>query len=255
MPDDSPMTTRPLTVFLAEDHALVRAGLRHIINTQPDLRVSGESDNGPMTLERLRELQESEQLPDVLVLDVSMPDGNGLEAAVQIRRQWPDLPILVLTMHEERAYLRRFLQMGVSGYLVKRSVAAQFLHAIRLVAEGSTFIDPLLVAKLVKVGRPRSVPSPVDRETGPEGARVQGGTAPFAPAASAPGKHLSAREKQILILIAEGFTNKQIGSHLGISEKTVASYKARFRQKLSLETRAEIVRYAWQQGWAPGQTR
>ena len=206
-------------VVLADDHAIVREGLKSLINAQFDMVVVGEAADGVEAVAKVRELS-----PDVVVIDVSMPRSNGAEATRLICAEAPAVRVLALTVHEERAYVRQLLEAGAAGYLLKRAAAADLVHAIRVVVRGETFIDSRLAATLL---------SPV--------ARVGRGTAGMG--------DLSARETEVLRLIARGYGNKEIAAQLALSVKTVDTYKARCMEKLELRSRADIVRFALQQGW------
>jgi len=208
-----------LRIVLADDHAIVRAGLKAVIGGHPDMEVVGEAANGMAAVERTSELH-----PDVVVMDVSMPDVNGVEATREIRRRWPGVRVLALTVHEDRSYLRDLTEAGASGYVLKRSAAEDLVHALRVVAKGDMYLDPAVTAVLLgRLSRPRgTADSSVD---------------------------LSEREAEVLLLIAQGLSNKEIAARLRISVKTVETYKARSMEKLGLSGRADIVRFALQKGW------
>ena len=163
--------------------------------------------------------------PDVVVLDISMPEMNGTEVARALLAEQPECRILVLTVHEDRAYLRRLLDAGVAGYLVKRSAADELIRAIHAVAAGGTYLDPAIAGKVVGAG-------------GAGAARAGGQVA-----------DLSDRETDVLRLIAHGHSNKEISARLEISVKTIETYKARAMEKLGFKTRVDVVRYAAAQGW------
>jgi DNA-binding NarL/FixJ family response regulator len=211
-----------LRVVLADDHAIVREGIKTLVNAQPDMEVVGEAGEGGEVWRRVGELR-----PDVVVMDVSMPGGNGVEATARIKANWPEIKVLALTMHEDKAYLRGLLEVGAAGYVLKRSAADELIRAIRVVAGGGTYLDPALAAAVVEsfVGR-KSV--------------LRGEMA---------GTPLSDRETEVLHLIARGYANKEIAARLGVSVKTIETYKARSMEKLGLDGRADIVRYALAQGW------
>ena len=210
-----------LRVVLADDHAVVREGLKALVNAQPDMRVIGEAADGEAAWRVTKELS-----PDVLVLDLSMPVLGGAEATRRVRRDCPGVKILVLTVHEERLYLTELLRAGASGYVLKRAAAAELVRAVRSVAAGGTYIDPS-IAQTVVIGYL-------------DAARTE----------EPPAHHiLSDREREVMLRIARGFSNKEIAVALGLSVKTVETYKARVAEKLGLKTRVEIVRYAAQQGW------
>ena len=211
-----------LRIFLADDHETVREGLKLIVNSQTDMEVCGEANNGRDAVSQAQKLK-----PDVLVMDISMPELNGLKAAAKLKRIAPDIKILTLTRHTDEAYLQELLQAGVSGYVLKQSVAAELLRAIRAVAGGGNYLDPLIVGKVFGNYAGKSE-------------RRRGETA---------GSHLTDREADILRQIALGYSNKEIADRLDVSVKTVEAHKANALKKLDMRTRIDIVRYAILQGW------
>ena len=211
-----------LRILLADDHVIVRDGLVLLINGQPDMEVVAEASTGR---EALRLAMETS--PDVVVLDVSMPDSGGADAAERIGQHCPDVRILVLTRHADQSYLRRLLEAGASGYVLKKSAADTLINAIRTVAQGGTYIEPGLAGPLLQ--RTFSHPATVKKSQGRD--------------------VLSAREEEVLQAIAWGRSNKEIAAALSLSIKTVESYKAAAIEKLHLRTRADIVRYAVSRGW------
>lgn len=215
-PDAGPM----VDVLLADDHPVVREGLRLLVNTQRDMRVVGEVADGEEAWRAAIELR-----PHVLVMDLSMPRMNGAEATERVRRDCPDVKVLALTFHEERQYLTQLLRSGASGYVLKRAAAGDLVRAIRVVAAGGTYIDPAIAHALVEGFLDAEEPSPSSQE------------------------RLSDREEEVLIGIARGFSNKEIAAALDISVKTVETYKSRMVDKLGLKSRVDIVRYASKQGW------
>jgi len=217
------MATR-LRVLLADDHNVVRAGLRALIDAQPDMEVVGEAADGEAACRQAVEVG-----PDVVVMDVSMPSLGGAPATERIRRDRPEVRVLALTVHEDRSYLQQLLQAGASGYLLKRAAADDLIHAIRTVARGGTYLDPGLTGKVLGGLLGRSAP-------------------PGAP----PGDALSDREEEVLRLIARGHTNREIAARLDVSVKTVETHKARAMEKLGLDSRAAIVAYAIRWGWLSG---
>lgn len=208
-----------LRVVLADDHAVVREGLRALVDACEGIRVVGEASDGAEAVRRACELR-----PDVLVLDLSMPGMDGASATEAVQRECPEVRVIALTAHDDRAYLTRLLAAGAAGYVLKRGAADELVRAIRAVAGGATYVDPLLAGKLLHRasggGRPHPDPDP-----------------------------LSDREEEVLRQIAWGHSNKQIATQLGISTKTVETYRARIADKLKLTTRPAIVRYAVQRGW------
>jgi DNA-binding NarL/FixJ family response regulator len=215
-----------LRVVLADDHAVVREGLKSLIDAEPGMTVVGEAADGLAACERVLELR-----PDVVVMDVSMPGVGGAQAAERIRRECPGVKVLALTVHEDKGYLRQLLAAGAVGYVLKRAAPAELIRAIRTVADGGVYLDPALAGKVVK-GFVR--PSPGEDT-------------------AAAGGELSDREVEVVRLTAAGHSNKEVASRLDLSVKTVETYKARALDKLGLETRADLVRYALQRGWLQGE--
>lgn len=212
---------KKLRVLVADDHALIRDGLKALVNAQPDMEIVGEADNGRVTQEKAKEL-----MPDILLLDISMPELNGVAAAELIRRECPTIKILVLTAYQDKGYLDRFLKLGASGYVLKLSAADELIEAIRLVAAGGIYLDPEMADRITD---------------GYVQSRLLRGEVRQ--------KELTKREEEVLRLIAQGHSNKEISQQLNIAVKTVESHKANLMQKLELRTRTEIVRYALRQGW------
>lgn len=207
-----------IRVLLADDHAVVRAGLSVLFNSHPDIEVLAAAAGGEEAVRRAAELR-----PDVAVVDFAMPGLNGAEAAARIREDAPEVRVLVLSAYEDPAFLRQVLQAGARGYVLKRAAADELVQAIRVVAGGGVYLDPALAARLV--------------EPPPEAARHPTGEA------------LSDREGDVLRLLAVGYTNKEIAARLKISVKTVETYKTRATEKLGLHSRVDVVRYAVHHGW------
>jgi DNA-binding NarL/FixJ family response regulator len=206
-------------IVLADDHTLVRDGLRRVIEAEPDFKVIGEAATVAATVEEVARAH-----PDILLLDVSMPGGGGIAALKEIRKTSAGTRILVLTMHEDPEYLRVALVSGASGFLLKHAAGQELVVAIRAIMRGRTYVDPTLAGvALHEVLRP-SPPSQPAREGGPE--------------------QLSPRETQVLRDLALGFTNKEVAQRLAVSVKSVETYRARLSEKLGLERRADLVRYA-----------
>jgi DNA-binding NarL/FixJ family response regulator len=210
-----------LRILLADDHRMIREGLQSLVNGQPDMEVAGEADTGASAVTMSLQLQ-----PDVVVMDISMPELNGLQATEQLRRACPRIAILALTRHVGDGYVEQLLAAGAAGYVLKQSSADVLLRAIRVVAAGKTYLDPELAGHIVdKV---------IDRHS-----------ARGAPAK----KSLSRREEEVLRLVAWGFLNKEIAARLQISVKTAETHKANAMEKLGVKNRVEIVRFAVLQGW------
>ena len=210
----------PIRLVLADDHEIVRAGLRMLLEAQPDMDIVAEASSGKQAIELALA-----HAPDVILMDVAMPDMNGIETTHQLKACCPEVAILALTIHEEEDYFFQMLDAGASGYVPKRAAPEDLLKAIRTVYRGEVFLHTSVAAALVK--------DFLQRGGFEEGEEV---------------RHLTAREEQVLRLIAEGLTNKQIGQQLGISHKTVARHRDNITQKLNLSSRAELTRYAIQMG-------
>jgi two-component system response regulator NreC len=211
----------PIRILLADDHVIVRHGLKLLIDGQPDMSVIAEASDGDTAVQRALELK-----PDVIVMDISMPGMNGLVATRKLKQLQPGVAIVTLTRHGDDAYLQELLRAGVSGYVLKQSAPTELLQAIRAAAAGGQYLDSALTARVTaaflgKQGK---------RDT-PSGATV------------------SDRESEVLRLIATGYSNKEIASSLSLSVKTVEAHKANAMRKLDLTGRIDIVNYAILQGW------
>lgn len=209
-----------ITVVLADDHAVLRSGLRALLDAEPDIEVVGEAGDGEAAIELVRSLR-----PTVIVMDLSMPGKGGLAAIKEIVVDVPGTHVLVLTMHDDEQYLYHVLQAGGEGYVVKSSADTDLLSAIRTVAHGGVFVYAPAAAHILK-GYVETTGLP-DRSK-------KGG--------------LSEREIEVLQLTAEGFTNQEIADKLFLSRKTVDSYRSRIMDKLHLQHRSELVHYALQRG-------
>ena len=215
------MTPREhITVVLADDHAVLRSGLRALLDAEPDIEVVGEAGNGDEAIELVRSLR-----PSVVVMDLSMPGKDGLTATKEIVAGMPETRVLVLTMHDDEQYLYSVLEAGGSGYVVKSSADTDLLSAIRSVARGGVFVYAPAAAHILKgYVEAAGLPKPSKK----------GG--------------LSEREVEVLRLTAEGFTNQEIAEQLFLSRKTVDTYRGRIMEKLHLQHRSELVRYALRKG-------
>jgi DNA-binding NarL/FixJ family response regulator len=212
-------------VLIADDHAIVRDGLRALVDAQPGLSVVGEASDGMEAWRRACQLK-----PNVVVLDVSMPGLSGIEATERIARDCPDVKVLALTMHEERGYVARVLRAGAAGYALKRSASSELVRAIRAVVAGERYVDPSLAGALLTEYAARPARS---RDA-----------AHASQAAS-----LTVREGEVLRLLALGHSNKEIASSLSISVKTVETHRASGMARLGLTSRAALVRFAVTEGW------
>ena len=211
----------PLRILLADDHVTVRHGLKLLIEGQADMKVVCESSDGKAAI---RDALASH--PDVIVMDISMPELNGLAATRKLKKLLPDAAIVTLTRHSDDAYLQELLRAGVAGYVLKQSEPHELLQAIRAVAAGGQYLDSALTAKVTAAF--------LDRDGKRTGKAV--GT-------------LSEREAEVLRLIASGYSNKEIAARLDLSVKTVEAHKANAMRKLDLTGRIDIVKYAVMQGW------
>jgi DNA-binding NarL/FixJ family response regulator len=215
------MKKEKLRILLADDHQMLRDGLRLLIDAQPNMRVVGEAANGREALLKAREVS-----PDMVVMDLSMPEMNGLEATQRLRAELPHVRILALTAHEDESYLAQLCKAGAAGYVLKRSAGDELLQAITTIANGGLYFEPALASKALA----RQV-------------TAQSGHASAGP------ELLSEREREVLILVAWGLSNKEIASELHLSVKTIETYKVRIAQKLRLRSRAGMVQFALRQGW------
>jgi len=211
-----------IRIVIAEDHKTVRKGLRFLIDAQDDMQVIGEADNGREAIRLAQELT-----PDVLLMDVSMPELNGLKATAKLKRIQPGIKVLTLTRHTDEAYLHELLQAGVSGYVLKQSDSDELIRAIRAVAAGGSYLDPAITGKVVN--------SFNNKRT-----RLRGEIG---------GEPLTEREAELLRQIAWGYSNKEIAEQFDISVKTVEAHKANCLRKLKIKTRLDIVHFAVLQGW------
>ncbi|GBC99646.1 Oxygen regulatory protein NreC [bacterium HR17] len=200
-----------IRVLIADDHAILRDGLKALLAAETDMEVVGEAATGKEALRLVRELK-----PHVVLMDISMPDMTGLEATEVIKKSYPEVKVIALTVHEHETYLRRMLQVGADGYVVKRAAADELVRAIRAVMRGGVYLQPELAQTVVKKRTEQSMPK------------------------------LSEREWQVLRLLAMGYTNQQIAQRLFLSVKTVETYRSRIADKLGLKTRAELVKFALQ---------
>lgn len=209
-----------LRVLLADDHAIMRDGLVSLINSQPDMRVVAEASDGSEAVEAVKLAS-----PDVVIMDVSMPGMNGIEATRILKTEHPQVKVLVLTAYDNQGYLRQLLEAGATGYVSKNLAARELIHAIRIVARDETYIDPAIASCAPNAANTERLRGDVRRS------------------------ELTGREREVLLLIAKGYTNKEVAAQLGISVKTVETHKGNIMSKLELKNRADAVRFAVQQGW------
>jgi len=209
-------------IVLADDHPILLAGLRNLIQPEADLEIVGEALNGLAALKVIRERQ-----PDIAVVDLSMPELNGISLSRRLALEMPSVRVLVLTLHEDRAFLKQAIDAGVRGYVLKRSAAESLVHAIRAVLACGLYVDPAIANNLFEVNLKRVGRHRNDAIT----------------------LELTDRETEVLRCVALGFSNKEIANQLGLGVKSIETYKARGLQKLGFKSRVEIVRYASTQGW------
>ncbi len=211
--------SKPIRVLIADDHAIVRQGLRQILSDTPDLTVSGEAENGVQAVQMVRGGEW-----DVVLMDVSMPDRNGIDALKLIKKEFPRLPVLILSMYPEEQYAIRALKAGAAGYLTKQSAPDLLVTAIRQVASGKQYVSPSLAEELANaIGEDTERPAH---------------------------EKLSDREYQTLCMIASGKTPTEIAEALNLSVKTVSVYRARLLEKMHLRNNAELTHYGLKHGLA-----
>lgn len=210
----------PIRVALVDDHPVVLAGIRALLQGVPDVELVGEANTGAAGLKAISECE-----PDIAVIDLSLPDMSGIELARRVSKRCPDVKIIALTVHEDRAYVHPVLEAGARGYLLKRSAADELLRAIRAVNQGAIYLDSAIAEDATA-----SVPALEETSGSDSGV-------------------LSPREEDVLKLVAQGFSNKQIAGELEVSVKSVETYKSRASEKKGLHSRADIVRYGIKQGW------
>ena len=204
-------------VLIADDHAIVRQGLKQILSETDDLVIAGEADDGVDALTLARQ-----QHWDVFLLDVSMPNRNGIDTLKQLKKEFPRLPVLILSMHPEEQYAVRALKAGASGYLTKQSAPEQLVTAIRLVSQGKKYLSPAVALQLAEAISDHTEKSPHERITD--------------------------REYQVLVLIASGKTLTAIADSLNLGVATVSTYRARLLEKMGLKSTAELIRYGLENG-------
>jgi DNA-binding NarL/FixJ family response regulator len=207
----------PIRILLADDHGVLRAGLRVLLNAEPGLQVVGEAASGHETLRVAGELR-----PDIVLLDLSLPDLNGIEVTRRLKASLPETHVLILTLHEDERLLREAMQVGAAGYIIKRAVEAELINAVRAVWRGDLYVHPAMTRALLRKDSFASDERAVE---------------PLTP-----------RDVEVLRLIAQGYTNREAAGVLGISVRTVESHRANIMDKLGLRGRAELVRYAREHG-------
>jgi two-component system response regulator NreC len=212
----------PIRVLIADDHTIVRSGVNLLLSSEPDIQVVGEATDGLSAVELAQQFK-----PDVVLMDIGMPELDGFEATRRIRERVPEAKVLVLTMHRSDEYLFQMLEAGAQGYVLKGAETGELINAVRTVARGEVFLYPSMARRLVQ-----------------QFLRQAGADPPQRP-------RLTPRETQILDLVAEGYSNKEIAERLVVSPSTVHSHRTNLMQKLGLSTRHELVQYARRQGLIP----
>lgn len=207
-------------VLISDDHAIVRTGLRTLLKAQPTLELVGEATGGYEALELAEKTR-----PDILLLDLSMPDLDGISVTRESKRRFPEVRVLILTVHEEQALLREAIRAGASGYILKQAAESELLSAIDVLMRGNMYVDPAMMRDLLR----ESMEGP----TSSTGEAVE----PLTP-----------RETEVLTYIVRGYTNRQIGEELGISVRTVEGHRANLSSKLGIQSRVDFVRYAREHG-------
>ena len=206
-------------ILIADDHAIVRTGLRTLLKEEPSMELVGEATGGYEAIKLVEEM-----VPDILLLDLSMPDLDGIAVTKKIKPRFPDLHILILTIHEDQAMLREAIRAGASGYILKRAAETELISAINILMRGDMYVDPAMVRELFDetVSTQRSKSENIE---------------PLTP-----------RETEVLTYIVQGYTNRQIGEVLNISVRTVEGHRANLSGKLGLQSRVDLVRYAREHG-------
>jgi two-component system response regulator NreC len=217
-----------ISVLIADDHAILRSGLKMLINAQADMEVVAEALDGDRAVQAVRERR-----PDVALLDLTMPGSGGMSALERIARCCPATRVLILSMHDDPAYVRSTLAAGASGYVLKRAVDTELLAAIRAVRRGGVFVDPSLAHVFVQDALDKAA----QQDRTPRPLNI-----------------LSERERQVLGLVARGYGSREIAQQIVVSVRTIETYRARIAEKLGLRTRSEIVRFAVQMGLLTAET-
>lgn len=212
---------KKIRLLIADDHALVREGIRALLSNCEDMEVVGEATDGRQAIDMARKLS-----PDIVLMDIAMPGLGGLEATLEIRSTFPDVKVLVITQYDNKEYIYRFLKAGVSGYVLKKAASTELISAIRSVARGGSFLNPEIA------------PSVIEGFLKKKDLDFQ----------SDPYESLTDREKQVLKLIAEGSSNKQIADMLCVSVKTVMGHRTHLMEKLEIHSRTELVKFAIRKG-------
>jgi len=222
-----------IKLMLVDDHDVVRTGLRSFLETQPGVEVIAEAKNGLQALEKAREAQ-----PDIVLMDITMPDMDGMEATQQLKKLYPDCQVLVLTVHADKQYFMKMLEVGASGYITKQAAADELIAAIQAVAAGHVYLQPALARWLLEDYQQlakKFIPLSQSEIDNKDKAAVDLDI-------------LSQRERQVLELVGEGLNNHDIGKKLELSPKTIARHRERIMKKLNMHSRTELVKFAIRTG-------
>lgn len=212
----------PIRILIADDHGVIRAGLQALFNAEADMEVIGEAADGHQAIQLAQTLQ-----PDVILIDVSMPGLGGVELAQRLKAVLPGAHLLILTVHEDDGLLREAIEAGASGYIVKRAIGSELIDAVRTISMGNIYVHPTMTRALL-------------RDIYPEPEEESSDGSPL--------ETLTPRETEVLSFIAQGYTNRQIAQHLGISVRTVEGHRANLVDKLGLQSRVDLMRYAKEYG-------
>lgn len=208
-----------ISILIADDHGLIRAGLRALLQDVAELSIAGEAEDGYIALRRIAELK-----PDIVLMDISLPGLSGIEVTRQVRDISPTTRVLMLTVHEDEGMLRESIRAGAYGYILKRAADAELIQAIRVVSQGHMYIYPSLTSALVKDLSPHAAAPEPATET------------------------LTAREKEVLLLLARGYTNRQIAEEMNLSTRTIEGHRASLVNKLGISSRVELMNYVEEHG-------
>jgi two-component system, NarL family, response regulator NreC len=207
-----------IRILIADDHTIVRSGLRLLLESEPDIEVVGEAFNGQEAIEKAEVLQ-----PDVILMDITMPDLDGLEATSTIKKRYPHIQVIALTMHRSDEYFFEMLKSGASGYLLKGAETGELMNAVRTVAGGEVYLYPSMARKLVQ-----GYLQKLESEESPD--------------------LLTAREREVMLLLVEGYSNNEIAEKLVLSASTIHTHRGNIMKKLNLSSRHELMQYARQNG-------
>lgn len=217
-----------IRLMLVDDHQVIRTGLKSFLQTQPDLEVVAEANNGKEAIERAIEIR-----PDIIIMDISMPEMDGLEATRRLKEVWPQVIVLCLTVHEDKYYFMKMLESGASGYLTKQAASDELVQAIHTVASGHIYLQPALARWLLEDYQQLVEAPSSDKSENGKGVGLEA---------------LSERERGVLEMVGQGLNNNEIGEKLGLSPKTIARHRERIMSKLNLHSRTELVKFAIRTG-------